>query len=127
MRYGFHNRARFAMAANRGEAFGAPLAYVAPRYYGWHPPFLGGDDIGELSPAVQDLLRQGVTLLQIRQINKINAERLKQGLPPLSNQEMRTLAPAVNVGVDDKTRNLIIAGFAGLALLLLTLNKRGRR
>lgn len=49
---------------------------------------------------------------QQRQIIKLNLERAKQGLPPVSATDV---GMGVSVGLDDKTRMLLIMG--GVALL----------
>ena len=56
-----------------------------------------------------------------RQILKAQLERARQGLPPLKTSEY---APAINVGLSDQTRNLLIYGGIALAAVLL-LRRRG--
>lgn len=56
-----------------------------------------------------------------RQIAKVNLERLKQGLPPLSptQTEAYVQRPGVSVGLSPATRNLIMFGGLGLGAILL--------
>lgn len=56
-----------------------------------------------------------------RQIAKVNLERLKQGLPPLSpaQTEAYTPRPGVSVGLSPATRNLLMFGGLGLGAILL--------
>ena len=66
---------------------------------------------------------------KIRQVQKINADRLAQGLPPLSQKEMQSLTGAVTANVQlppDLKNALYIGGAAALAILFFALNRKRR-
>lgn len=74
----------------------------------------------------------GYTQLSMqRQIAKINLERLRQGLPPLSPTQTETYVqrPGVSVGLSPATRNMVIIGGVGLGAILLLgmMGKKKRR
>lgn len=66
-----------------------------------------------------------------KQIAKVNLERLKQGLPPLSAAQTEAYSPrpGVSVGLSPATRNLLMYGGLGLGAILLfgIMTKKKRR
>lgn len=67
---------------------------------------------------------------KVRQVQKINADRLAQGLPPLTNKEMQALTGSVNAQVQlppDMKIALYVGGAAALGILFFALTKKGRR
>ena len=60
-----------------------------------------------------DLISKGLTALQTYQLNQINVERAKMGLPPIDTSAYTGVG--VRVGLAPQTQQLIIYG--GLALL----------
>jgi hypothetical protein len=62
------------------------------------------------------LVTSALTTLQTYQLNQINVERAKQGLPPINTSAYGT---GVNVGLNPQTQQLVIYG--GLALLAVLL------
>lgn len=60
-----------------------------------------------------DLLGKGLTTLQTYQLNQINVERAKLGLPPIDTSAYTGVG--VRVGLSPQTQQLVIYG--GLALL----------
>ena len=64
---------------------------------------------------------------KVRQVQQINAQRMAQGLPPLSQKEMNALTGAVKAQVElpqDLKTALYIGGAAAIGLLFFALNKR---
>lgn len=61
-----------------------------------------------------DLISKGLTALQTYQLNQINLERARMGLPPIDVSQYAT-GVGVRVGLSPQTQQLIIYG--GLALL----------
>jgi hypothetical protein len=70
-----------------------------------------------------DLAKQALTLQQMRELQRLNLERARQGLPPIDTSRY---APQVNVGVAPDTQRLLLIGGGLLlaALLLPALLKR---
>lgn len=60
-----------------------------------------------------DLVGKGLTAVQTYQLNQINVERAKMGLPPIDTSQYTGMG--VRVGLAPQTQQLIIYG--GLALL----------
>lgn len=60
-----------------------------------------------------DLLGKGLTTLQTYQLNQINVERAKLGLPPIDTSQYTGVG--VRVGLAPQTQQLLIYG--GLALM----------
>lgn len=60
-----------------------------------------------------DLVGKGLTALQTYQLNQINVERAKMGLPPIDTSQYTGVG--VRVGIAPQTQQLLIYG--GLALL----------
>ncbi len=70
------------------------------------------------------IAKQGLNLVQTQQLNQINVERAKQGLPPIDTS--RYTGTAVNLGLTPQTQQLIVYG--GLALLaVLLINNLSKR
>lgn len=66
---------------------------------------------------------------QQREFQKLNIERARQGLPPISVEEYRAMTPpaaTVEVGMSPQTRNMLLLGGLGLGALLLFTMKRGK-
>ena len=60
-----------------------------------------------------DVIRQGLTTVQTYQLNQINVERARMGLPPIDTSQYTGVG--VRVGLSPQTQQLVIYG--GLALL----------
>jgi len=75
----------------------------------------------------------GEQLLQankIRQVNQINKERLAQGLPPLTDAEMRSLTGTVAAKVElpqDMKNAMYLGGAALIGLLAFAVFKKRKR
>ena len=67
-----------------------------------------------------DIVKLGLTTLQTAQINQINVERARRGLPPLDTAQYTGVG--VRVGLNPQTQQLLIYG--GLALLAVMLLRR---
>jgi hypothetical protein len=68
-----------------------------------------GTDIAKMATSA-------LTALQTYQLNNVNVERAKQGLPPINTAAYGT---GINVGLNQQTQQLVIYG--GLALLAVLL------
>jgi predicted secreted hydrolase len=71
-----------------------------------------------------EFLQALVVTEQQRNIIKVNLERAKQGLPPVSASDV---GMGVSVGLDDKTRNMIMIGGAVLVAALVYVATQKRR
>lgn len=72
---------------------------------------------------VSQLATQALTALQTFQLNQINVQRAKAGMPPINTAAYGT---GINVGLNPQTQQLVIYG--GLALLaVLLFNSLSRR
>ena len=60
-----------------------------------------------------DVINKGLTLYQTQQLNQINIERARMGLPPIDTSQYTGVG--VRVGLSPQTQQLVIYG--GLALL----------
>jgi hypothetical protein len=60
-----------------------------------------------------DLINKGLTIYQTQQLNQINVERARMGLPPIDTSQYTGVG--VRVGIAPQTQQLLIYG--GLALL----------
>lgn len=60
-----------------------------------------------------DLINKGLTIYQTQQLNQINVERARMGLPPIDTSQYTGVG--VRVGLAPQTQQLLIYG--GLALL----------
>jgi hypothetical protein len=70
------------------------------------------------------LVTNALTTLQTYQLNQINVNRAKQGLPPINTSAYGT---GVNVGLNPQTQQLVIyGGLALLAVLLITSFTKGK-
>lgn len=68
------------------------------------------------------LASQTLTAIQTYQLNQINVERARQGLPPLNTAAYGT---GINVGLSPQTQQLVMyGGIALLAILLINSLKR---
>lgn len=68
-----------------------------------------------------------LTLYQQKQLMDINAERAKQGLPPINAADAGMQAQVgAQVGLDAATRNVVIAAIAAATLVGLAMVLRGR-
>jgi hypothetical protein len=78
-------------------------------------------------PWYVNLGKQLLEANKVRQVQKINADRLSRGLEPLTEQEMRALTGAVTAKVElpqDVKTAMYIGGAAALAILFFALKKR---
>lgn len=77
---------------------------------------------------VPTLATQVLSVINQQKLAKLNLQRMRQGLAPLSSTEIQAFAPKaqVEVGMSPQTRNLIIAGAIGVGVVVL-LATRGRR
>jgi hypothetical protein len=66
---------------------------------------------------IGDLIQKGITALNAEQVFQLNLSRLQQGLPPIPTS---LAAPTVNVGLAGVSNQVLLAGAALLAFLLLT-------
>jgi hypothetical protein len=85
------------------------------------------DDAPWYETLVKTTLPAALTIYQQRQITKLQTERMRQGLPPLTSDQVRTVLPPARVDVGlppDTLRMLMIgAGVLGAALILPRLLK----
>lgn len=95
----------------------APGTQVAAESAGW--------DWQAILANTTEFLQALVVTEQQRQIIKLNLERAKQGLPPVSASDV---GMGVSVGIDEKTRTMIMIGGAVLvaALVYVATQKRSR-
>ena len=87
-------------------------------------------DPTQKSPWYADLAQQAMALIQAERLRKENKDRINRGLPPLSQREAAALAPTANVNValpQGVQTALILGGIGLVGLLLINMNKRGRR
>ena len=69
-----------------------------------------------------NLASSALTALQTYQLNQINVNRARQGLPPLNTA---SYASGINVGLNPQTQQLVMyGGIALLAILLINSMKR---
>lgn len=75
---------------------------------------------------ITQLASQGLTIYQAERLRKENLDRIRQGLPPLTDAQMRSLAPTanVNVALPPAIQYGALAGGAALLYLLATSKKR---
>lgn len=66
-----------------------------------------------------DVISKGLTTLQTVQLNQINVQRARMGLPPI---DVSAYGTGVRVGLTPQTQQLLIYG--GLALLAVMLLRR---
>ena len=82
------------------------------------------------APWYVNLGQQLLEANKVRQVQRINADRLARGLKPLTAQEMRALTGTVTANVQlppDLKNALYIGGGAALLILFLALTKKRRR
>lgn len=78
-----------------------------------------------LEPVMQTAREVGTSFMALqsqKQINEVNADRLRRGLQPLSASQISAMSPRVNVGLGEPERDLILWGglaLAGLAAFVL--------
>ncbi len=93
-----------------------------------------GEMVDNVNPETSwmDLLAPIVGAYTQKQLIDINADRLRQGLPPLANTT--ALNPTVNVAVPDAVQNSInsainiaVIGVLALGAIMLITRKRGRK
>lgn len=75
---------------------------------------------------VSNLLQTGASIYQSERIAKENLKRAREGLPPLSAAQMRSLGAQANVNIE-LPPELKYGLLAGGAALLLILARKGRR
>ena len=73
---------------------------------------------------ISDLAQAGLSIYQARQLQKIQLDRINTGKPPLSDSQIRALAPTVNVKADlpPEIKWPLIAG--GAVILFLLVNRK---
>lgn len=81
-------------------------------------------EAGANPPWWSDLLKQGLSVFQAERLRAENLKRIRQGLPPLTEAQARSLAPTanVNVSLDPQTKQWLFIG-GGLALAFLLFRK----
>lgn len=89
-------------------------------------------DPTQQAPWWQNLAQQALTVFQAERLRAENLKRIQAGLPPLSQEETRALAPTANVNValpQDLKNALYIGGAAliGITIFALTQNRKRRR
>lgn len=69
-----------------------------------------------------DLVQTGLSVYQAERLRKENLERIRAGKPPLTDAQMRSLAPTanVNVALPKELQYGMLAGGAALLYLLAT-------
>lgn len=72
-----------------------------------------------------DLAKMGLSVYQQIQLQNMQMDLIKRGLPPMSAAQLASMAPQVNIGVASETQKLLMYGGIGLLgiLLLSTMNK----
>jgi len=108
-------------AANFAAAQAGPLAGLGQDYPDQVVVADQGTDYKVWIERAADIGKGLLAFEQQRQLLKINAERAKQGLPPIS-----TLAAQVQVGLAPDIKNLIVIGGLFLAGFFI-LNMLGKR
>jgi len=91
----------------------------APQTVGGSAPLSVGSTPDWLS-TLSNVFNVGVGVYGQKQLVDINADRMRQGLPPISDTS--GLSPQVNVGISPQLQQMLI--FGGIALLALLLLKR---
>lgn len=94
--------------------------------------YLGEAAVAPASPPLEtnlvaDLLKFGTAAVQMisqQQLAKTNIELIKAGKAPIQTGDVPGLTPAVSVGLDPQTRNMLLLGAAGLGALFLMKRKR---
>lgn len=85
-------------------------------------------DWNAIGLALNNLVTGGVTAYQAIQLQKMQADLIRQGRPPLSPYQMSLLAPQIGVGLAPSTQNMVMMlALGGGALLLLTSVMKSRR
>lgn len=79
---------------------------------------------GSQPPWWANLLQQGLTVFQAERLRAENLRRIREGLPLLTEQQARALAPTANVKVElpQGVKLALIGG--GIALLALLFTRR---
>ena len=75
------------------------------------------------------LLTQGLSVYGQIQLQNMNMDLIKQGKPPLTQEQVSAIAPQLNVGLASSTQNLVVYGLlgGGAVLLLMSFMKNRRR
>jgi hypothetical protein len=93
-------------------------------------------DVGGVTPdwmtALSNLATQGLNLYGQIQLQNMNMDLIKSGRPPLTGEQMASMAPQLNVGIAPDVKATIqqyaiIGGIGVLAIVLLMSGKRSRR
>lgn len=125
-RYGLSQRAQHVVAA-------PSRIWSAPRYSTAYASGFGAVDV-TVDPTKEppkwlqtltQLAQQGLSVYQAERLRKENLERIRAGQPPLTEAQMRALAPTANVNVA-LPQDLKWAMIGGGAFLLYLLAKRKR-
>lgn len=132
-----YHRATAANAEKGAYAGGGTAAYY--RAKGWGRPLYRYGGFGGLGavdmtidptapkPWYADILQQGLSILQAKQVQDVNKQRLAAGLPPLTDAQARALAPTANVKVAVPAEVKPLIWIAGGSIVLLTLSALQRR
>src|SRR5690606_38616338 len=145
---------RYRPQLRRGVRVSAPPLAKMPSYTSRYGAFTsrgmrpiivgsGGYGFGSLAPTtsidvdpskpapqwlqtITQLASQGLSIYQAERLRKENLDRIRQGLPPLTDAQMRSLAPTanVNVALPPAIQYGALAGGAALLYLLATRKKR---
>lgn len=91
----------------------------SPQTVGGTQPLSVGSQPDWLS-TLSNIFNVGVGVYGQKQLVDINADRLRQGLPPLSDTS--ALSPQVNVGISPQLKQMLL--FGGIAIVALLLLKR---
>lgn len=129
------------------RVFAPPLrkmpSFTSPYSSGVRPIIVGSGGFGAVAPStsvtvdptkpapqwlqtITQLASQGLTIYQAERLRKENLDRIRQGLPPLTDAQMRSLAPTanVNVALPPALQYGALAGGAALLYLLATRRRR---
>jgi hypothetical protein len=79
--------------------------------------------------ALSNLASQGLTLYGQMQLQNTNLSLIKQGMPPLTQAQMASMIPTMNVGLASsaQTTLLYVLGGGAAVILLASLMKTRRR
>lgn len=115
------------------DTYPSTYDYVSPSYElpNLLPDYTGSagfnmPSLTEIVNAAKSAAGAYLTYQQASNIQDINLQRVRQGLPVLTPAQMSSLSPMVNVGLSPDMRNLLLIGGGGLLLLML-MRPSGRR
>lgn len=74
--------------------------------------------LDQMVSMTQKLIPAALSFKQQNDLNQLNLERARKGLPPLNtSQFMAQSAPQVRVGMTQDTQKMVMIGLAGVAVL----------